>query len=450
MTPVLMTPADDGPPSGGAALGLPTAGMALRTGLRDGPGHTTWNLLPSTPSVRQPPPSRPRAAFGQASPPGQLRRPLWLVFRVLFTGVSLLFFVWHSEWVLDKCRHHSVLHSMGSRSYPAAGFELPGVTLCVDRPYGAPVRLSFILAECAVSGQPCSNSTVRWRRVEELTRVCFTGSSRVLGDRRSPVNGFYLRLRFPADAPTGAMYDVYVHEPRGTRTSFFSFSGEKNVEVPLGELVKQELRLNERLLLDAPGRPCRAEAQYSATDCLNGCFQDEVVAQAGAGCRLDWFVSGQPVCAAAEQRYNVTLTAYRLGLRLYRDTACAARCPPACLLRTYSLVPFSRVMRHSYRRRRIAVLVMHFSSTRYARSTEQVVYGFFSVLADTGSALGFLLGLSLLAVLGGLVRLLCWLLGWLLRGLVGCWRRSRQTGRFSSSRTGRVSSRDDTAETGTD
>ncbi|KAF0293021.1 ATP-binding cassette sub-family A member 3 [Amphibalanus amphitrite] len=369
----------------------------------------------------------------------RLRRPLWLAFRVLFTGVSLLLFVWHGVWSVNKYRYHRSLHSMQPRSYPAEGFELPGVTVCADRPYGQQVTLSSLMIECTISGRPCDNATLQWRTEEELTRVCFTGKPLTLGDRNSERNGYFFRLRFPESAAPGAMYDVYVHEAHDTRTSFFAFNGEKNVEVPLGELVKQELRLNERLVLSQPERPCRAEPGYSATDCLNVCFQEIVVAEAGADCGLDYFISGHPVCATPEQRYNVTAMAYRLGLRLFRESGCAPRCPPACLLRTYSLVPFSRLVRPWYLRQRVGVLTLNFDSPRYARSSEEVVYDFFSGLGDIGGAMGFLLGLSFLAVLDGIARLLGWLLPRLDVLLTCCERHSSNSSSRGSSSSSRSS-----------
>ncbi|KAJ9599778.1 hypothetical protein L9F63_026373, partial [Diploptera punctata] len=152
---------------------------------------------------------------------------------------------------------------------------------------------------------------------------------------------------------------------------------------------------------------CNTTYHYSSVACEHLCKTKKLVNR--IGCTAPWLTDiGAPLCNTSIQVQSI-LSGYLYNNSSYDDLSC--NCMRSCHSLQYTPYITRRYEMQSNGGTKLSHLYLYYTSRRIEVSEERLAYDWSLFLADLGGSLGFLLGLSVLGIIGIVERLIDMLYG---------------------------------------
>ncbi|XP_060522520.1 acid-sensing ion channel 4-A [Cylas formicarius] len=182
------------------------------------------------------------------------------------------------------------------------------------------------------------------------------------------------------------------------------------LDVQSAELLNVQLKLKEYYKISTSSNPCvSGQDKYSRSKCIERCHQKQILEL--ANCTLPWIFAvppdqSLPQCSSStDVSYLVSGFTNHNRSRLLSNCDCQISC-------NVSLFSASIVNRRDVEDRNYpdSIVTIHYPTNLVSFMSEELGYDWNDLLSDIGGSLGFLLGLSVVGIIGVLGKLLCFLL----------------------------------------
>ncbi|XP_069688205.1 acid-sensing ion channel 1B [Periplaneta americana] len=200
---------------------------------------------------------------------------------------------------------------------------------------------------------------------------------------------------------------VYVHPEANIWTESTMEGQEESIFLEVGEELHVKIVAEEYHLVDKAREHCNDSWDHSYDTCVHTCKTEQLVSE--IGCSGPWLLhNGTEYCSEYTTLKNL-ISGY-----LYRFTCEDPCCNCIRPCHSFKFVPYvvkRKAMQSTEPNHTMSQLYLYYTSRRVQVSEEKLAYDWSLFLSDLGGSLGFLLGLSVLGIIGIMERLIDLLYG---------------------------------------